>query len=151
MSREQLSCIAGVLAIALFFISCKEQAQETKPLTRADSTSLNPNGDSELAKLMREMASFMENTRERLQKGDSLLPYPEHFIQIHTAQSTPDMVDEQTMRIMGSSYLEGLRMLYKASPDARKENFNVAVNACVACHEYVCPGPLKRIGKLSIP
>lgn len=142
------------LALLTFvlLIACSPSVEEkSKEAQEPAPASLNPNGDSELAKLMREMAKFMETTRPLIVRSDSLLPYPENFVQIHTAKSTPGMVDEQTMRFMGSNYLAAIKEMYDCRVEQRKDHFNIAVKACVVCHESVCPGPLKRIGKMEIP
>lgn len=141
-----------ILASLAFLHSCTlDNRVEDQPAKTDHSVQLNPNGDSELAKLMREMAVFMESTKERLLKNDSLLKFPDTFSQIHTAQRTPGMADENTMRLMGSTYLTSLQELYKAKPGDRKEHYSAAVHACITCHESVCPGPLKRIGTMQIP
>ena len=141
-----------VSCLSIFFFSCSPEQPVKKKFSLTDTiVPINPNGDSELAKLMRDMTDYMVKTKNNIIAGDSLLPYPAEFAQLHTAQATPGMVDEQTMRLMGSTYLAALKDLYAGKPTERKEYYNAAVNACITCHQSVCPGPLKRIGKLAIP
>ena len=139
--------------LMVILTSCSsEQEPVKKKFSLSDTVvPVNPNGDSELAKLMREMADYMVHTKKRIVAGDSLLPYPSQFAQLHTAQSTPGMVDEQTMRLMGSTYLAALKDMYAGKKTEQKDFYNSAVNACLTCHSSVCPGPIKRIGKLAIP
>ncbi len=139
--------------ILVFVIACssRETEENATPAIITTPNSLNPNGDSELAILMRKMADWTEKTALLLASGDSLPAYPADFVQIHTAQRSDSSFDKNTIRLMGSSYLSSLEVLYKASPGNRKEAFNATVNGCLSCHNTMCPGPIKRIGKMLLP
>lgn len=106
---------------------------------------------SPLAALMRDMTAFADSTRQHLLRGEELLPYPERFKQMLTAEPTPGMMDHRTFDPFAFSYLHQLDSLYKVIPAQRQAAFDELVQYCAACHGQVCPGPLVRIKKLRMP
>jgi len=106
---------------------------------------------SPLAQLMRDMTAFADSTKQRLLRGEDLLPYPASFKEMITAESTPGMVDHRTFDPFAFSYLNQLDSLYKVVPAQREQAFDELIQYCTACHGQVCPGPLVRIKKLRMP
>lgn len=106
---------------------------------------------SPLAQLMRDMTAFADSTKQRLLRGEELLPYPADFKTMITAGYTPGMVDHRTFDPFAFSYLNQLDSLYKVVPAHREQAFDELIQYCTACHGQVCPGPLVRIKKLRMP
>lgn len=109
-----------------------------------------PPAASPLALLMREMTTFADSTGKRIAAAEELLPYPEDFKALPTAEPTPDMVDRRTFDPYAQAWLHQLDRLYTAPTADRAEVFNDLVRTCAACHGQMCPGPLVRIKKLTI-
>ena len=126
-------------------------AKEEKKPTSSSIADLEEHKVSPLAQLMRDMTSFADSTKQRLLRGEDLLPYPASFQDMITAESTPGMVDHRTFDPFAFSYLQQLDSLYKVVPAQREQAFDELIQYCTACHGQVCPGPLVRIKKLRMP
>lgn len=130
----------GILA-CIFFTQCNN-ASDKKPL--------NPNGDSELALLMRMMNDSTASIKELVIQGKLPDKFPEAFLKIHTATPTDSTVKTEEFEAFAASYVEGLKQLYQSSPSELETNYNSFVQRCINCHQSVCPGPVKAIKKLKI-
>ncbi len=138
----------AALAAAFFLLYACAGRQHA---TQAQITVAEPLETSELALLMRHMATFSDSTRVRLLQGNGLLPYPEEFNRLKTAEPTPGMVNHATFDPYATAWLHHLDNLYKVPPQERVEVYNTLVQTCAACHGQMCPGPLVKIKKLGIP
>ena len=109
---------------------------------------INPNGDSELALLMRDMADDADRMREQIKKGEK----PEvlkRFETIHSAVATePGKVKNEEFKTFANAYLTSIKSLQKATAEESKLYFNGLVETCMNCHTAFCPGPKMRIKKL---
>lgn len=110
---------------------------------------VNPNGDSELALLMREMATHVDNEKIKLAKGEMPSAYPEAFEKIKTAKPTDSMSKSEHFDNFADQYVSAVKY-YAAATDLEKSKtaFNNMVSTCISCHNVQCPGPLKRIEKM---
>lgn len=114
---------------------------------------LNPNGDSELALLMREMKSSSESLKEKIKqpfqewKGEK---FPEEFLKIHTAQPTDSETKKASFDGFANSYITNLQTLYQSPKEELTKNYNAVITSCANCHSEHCPGPLSAIKKLKI-
>lgn len=146
-----------VLLAVLFLAACTETPAPAEKKDTADSSAscskpkpLNPNGDSELAILMREMAKWTEEAKPFAQKNELPPAFPDHFGKIMTAKSTDSTMDRITFSTYANSWLMAYDHFRHSDESDRKEKFNAIVNACAGCHDQFCPGPLKRIGKMHV-
>lgn len=145
---------ASFLACLSLFLACGEGADENADGGKAPARSiadLPEHKASPLAELMRDMTAFADTTRQRLLRGEDLPPYPVHFKDMLTAESTPGMVDHSTYDPFAIAYLYQLDSLYKVPATQRQQGFDELIQYCAACHGQVCPGPLVRINKLRMP
>ncbi len=131
-----------LIALVVGMLSCMSDApkQAKKPL--------NPNGDSELALLMREMFDNGMEIKKRIAQGEKLtLSFdPNH---IFTAQATePDKAASEAYRNFGESYIAAVEAYKNAEPENVSEAYEIMVNTCMNCHRSLCPGPTVRIAKL---
>lgn len=139
--------LAISMAFVLALVACNPKEKETA--AKENCAPLNPNGDSELAVLMREMTKLCEQNAAALKQGRELIPYDGHFSSITDAERSMN-VDEQFYLGMAKAYLSNLDELYKAAPEKRIELHNNLVKSCQDCHSQTCRGPLKRIDKMLI-
>jgi len=136
-----------LLVLAVILTSCgfektKEQLQDKK---------LNPNGDSELAILMRTMHEHAKQLKEEIMAGRSITRYPAEIKTIDKAEPTPGMIsNKQVFDGFSALYLSKLDSIYLAGVN-QKLQFNRMVKSCVDCHQAYCQGPLPAIQKLYIP
>lgn len=106
---------------------------------------------SEMALLMNEMYIFNEKTKEKIIKNEDLGEIPANFLNIHSA-----ILTDPTDRTVGfdgfsQAFLLNQQAVFSANTIDKKEQFNVMVNSCVACHKTTCIGPIPKIKKLLIP
>lgn len=114
----------------------------------AASKPLNPNGDSELALLMRQMFEDGERVRQQIEKGEAVSIQVD-FEQIMTAKATdPKKMQGPEFPHFAASYVEAMKALRDAPQAEAQERYTAMVATCMNCHEQSCPGPLVRIKKL---
>ncbi len=111
-------------------------------------TPLNPNGDSELAILMREMFDDAMKMKEGIEKGK--LPKSDLDISaIHTADATePEKVQTEQYRVFADSYLAAMESIEESSRESVADPYRGMVESCMNCHKAMCPGPIVKIEKL---
>ena len=136
-----------LLPILLFslFTSCTDQescAADARPKI------YNPNGNSELALLMRDMFDEGMRVREDVATGKRPLPVwdAEAIFTAHATQ--PEKVATPEFKAYAQSFLEAARAMEAASPEAYKQSYQGMVKTCIACHQEVCPGPIVKINKM---
>ena len=109
---------------------------------------INPNGDTELALLMRNMYEDGLKMKGKIKKGEM----PElvlDFERIHTAQATePEKAASVEYKVHGLSYLQAINALKNAHKNDLEKSYTNMVDACMNCHRALCPGPMVRIKKL---
>lgn len=112
------------------------------------STPLNPNGDTELALLMRAMYDEGMELKEELASGKNLDLHLKHAT-ILTAEATePKKAASPEYKSFADYYLLTVQQLKdKKHPDPEKA-YDAMVNACMNCHEAMCPGPIVKIKKM---
>ena len=104
---------------------------------------------SEMATLMEQMYIDNERLKERLEKGDIIGKFPNHFLKIHTAAMTDDKENDAFFKEQAALFINAQKMIYE-DPKNAKTHFNNGVDACLKCHEVKCGGPIPRIKKLYI-
>ena len=112
---------------------------------------LNPNGDSELSLLMRDMVKHLETEKTLITDGKIQGDYPAKFEKINSAvRSSPDMGGEH-FDDFSLMYVSALKAYHQSdSINQRIDNFNNLVSSCIVCHSKECPGPVKTIEKMYI-
>lgn len=97
----------------------------------------NPNGDSELAVLMRTMVEQLKENRLRLKNGESAQKmWPAHHT-MRCAWPTNPKERNQGYDGRAQSYLATVRAFDEAPSQA---SYNAVVNGCIACHQVNCGG-----------
>lgn len=151
---RKLFVLAALFALA---VACSNETAESKSDSASScKKSLNPNGDSELALLMRKLANWNDSTKALFVKDSVLtsaqLTPPSDYNTIFTAKKTDPSIDQELFTSLARHYASQVEQ-FRTSPSDRAtqvKNFNSMVNACVSCHENFCGGPLKRINKMFV-
>ncbi len=127
--------------VILVFVASIGCVNEKKPL--------NPNGDSELAVLMREMYEDGVKMKSRIEKGRTPSISVDHEEILSANPTDIEQVDNPEYRTYAAAYLGIIDALKKAKTSADAENlYDNMVQSCANCHKALCPGPLVRIAKL---
>jgi hypothetical protein len=141
-----------LLFLAFVFSNLIVQNENTLLITQASADStINPNGASELAVLMRKMEKFSLMAREDIKNGKAPGSFPVDFDKIHTAMVTPKMEKSEYYNSFADLYLMSVKNYISSSPQERISTFNNMISACLACHSQHCPGPVPAIKKMYIP
>ncbi|MDI9258128.1 hypothetical protein [Flavobacterium sedimenticola] len=104
---------------------------------------------SEMAALMEQMYVDNQRLKERIQKGDTIGQFPQHFLKIHKAVMTDESDNDAFFKEQAAKFIKAQEMIYK-DPKNAKKHFNNGVDACIQCHQQKCGGPIPRIKKLYI-
>lgn len=138
---------------SLLFIACnnnstEEQCETTKEV---EVSPINPNGDSELALLMRKMYNDADSIKQLItnNEGNITQEYIAELERIHTATPTDAEVKTPEFEAYTKLMIEEANALFSNETN-KAEGFNNLVNRCVDCHQSFCPGPIKKINKLII-
>jgi hypothetical protein len=140
-------------AITFMAVSCDRTKKTTGDPSSAETekkTPLNPNGDSELAVVMRTMMESGKTMKAEIEANKPIAKYPEEIKSITTAKETDGMIDDRNVfNGLANYYLATLDSVYLPAADTKKQ-FNHMVKTCVDCHENYCHGPIPAIKKLYI-
>lgn len=104
---------------------------------------------TEMAMLMEQMYADNQRLKERIQKGDTIGKFPNHFLKIHSAVMTDPKENDAFFKEKANAFINAQELIYKDPKNAQK-HFNDGVDACIQCHEVKCAGPIARIKKLYI-
>ena len=141
--NRRLSLTGVMVLIGILLLSCAEE-KKSKPKI------VNPNGDSELALLMREMFDHSMEIKAQLEEDGKFDPI-QRFDDMKTAEATePEKAASDLYKAMADTYLSSVDLANGAPPSHRKQSFNSMVDNCMSCHEQMCPGPMVKIKKLYI-
>lgn len=150
--KNKFSIIILFVFFSFFLFDCTEK-KEGK-ISFQDTTNcakpLNPNGDSELALLMREMMKSSESLKDAINKGNLPKEFPEAFLKIHSAKPTDSETKKESFNVFADNYIDNLKILYGSNKSNIIQNYNAVVSACISCHTEHCPGPIKAIVKLKM-
>jgi hypothetical protein len=137
--------LALILTVVIILaISCHQKSDESceKPT--------NPNGDSELALLMRDMTAHVEEEKKRMDAGKAPGEMPVGYDKISTAKPTDSKQLTDNFQGFATIYLQSLGNYHNATPENYRTEYNNLIKSCISCHEHECPGPIKRIEKLLV-
>lgn len=111
---------------------------------------INPNGDSQLALIMRDMFDQHMAVKKQLVSEDRSVDDIK-IGDIYTLDATePEKVKSKEYKAYGESYLAILNELNNAPESKVTELHNAAVESCMNCHTALCPGPRVKIKKLFV-
>lgn len=125
-------------------VSCSQKTE-----VEVNKASQYPNEDAALALLMREMFTDMEEMKQTIESGEEIKSYLEKHAELLQAEPTNPRVKTATFELMGSAYLESLKILEESPKALLQDNFKMVIQTCLGCHQQYCPGPIKRINLLN--
>jgi hypothetical protein len=130
-------CISVILVVFIFWMGC-----------RNESKMLNPNGDSELAILMRDMFDEGMLVKQSIIKGEN----PEmqlNYDHIHTATPTEEGKNKSTeYQLFAKAYAASVERFKNSTATDRPAAYQNMIDNCMSCHKSVCQGPMVRIKKM---
>lgn len=136
------------------FVACESEVKQQEVITdssQVEVSETNPNGDSELALLMRKMFEEGEDIKKLItnNEGNITEEYIAELERIHTATPTDADVKTPEFEAYTKLMIDEANLLF-SNDSNRVQGFNNLVNRCINCHQSFCPGPIKRIKKLTI-
>ncbi len=140
-----------LLSAIFFLISCKKESDKESCSSEKNSKDkkFEMYEMSEMATLMEQMYVDNQRLKQRILKGDTIGVFPNHFLQIHKAVMTDKTENDAFFKEQAAQFIRAQELIYE-DPKNAKQHFNEGVNACIACHEVKCSGPIPRIKKLYI-
>ena len=139
--------IFSIFLIVTLFFSClteNDQNNNDGPIRMP----INPNGDSELALLMRDMFDEGMQVREKIKNGE-MPKLALDFEKIHTAQATePEKAASPEYKVHALSYIQAVNAFKNADKNNLESSYTDMVNACMGCHKALCPGPIVKVKKM---
>ena len=130
--------------LAFGFSSCSRNCDQSCQIQKP----LNPNGDSELALLMRAMFDDGMRMKQQIESG-KVPKVVKHFDKMLTAKATqPEKVANPRYKAYADVYLNFMNELEHADKESAVPLYKSMVQSCLNCHSILCPGPKVRIEKL---
>ena len=142
--------------VLLLIFSCNKKEEKQAGELCAPETAASPKGKkfemyelSEMSMLMEQMYVDNERLKERIQKGDTIGKFPNHFLKIHKSAMTDDTENDAFFKEEADKFINAQKLIFE-DPENAKKHFNEGVDACLRCHQVKCGGPVPRIKKLYI-
>lgn len=129
--------------------SCAESEGYESQFKHPDDI-VNPNGDSELALVMRNLHFEADKVRAKLENNEhvDLSKLRGLTVQLTTAVPTDSNVLDSDYYMLSDLLLKELDDIPEGQD--QKVEFNGLVETCVTCHRNTCPGPIDKINKLRV-
>lgn len=137
------------LIFIIFLVSCQNNKVElqVKPVSNEELVFYTP---SEMAKLMDEMYFFNANLKEKIILESDLGAFNNKFEFIHNAKLKETFKRDDLFESLSLALVNNQKAIYTVDKKEVKNQFNLMVNSCIACHKNTCTGPIPRIEKLLI-
>lgn len=138
-----------VVAVSVFLLSCSTE----EPATEKTEV-YNPNGDSELALAMRSIFDQTEEIKASLRDGKLVIPegYIENLRSFHSATPTdPEVKVTEFFGFVKAIEIVAQKLEESEDVEVQRVQYAQLVNTCIQCHQQFCPGPIRRIKKLTLP
>lgn len=140
--------IFGLFGLFVLGVACSEEKTEIPKVDNIIQQPINPNGDSELALLMRAMEEEVKRIKDQVDKGEPITITINHE-EILTAHATePKKAASPEFKAFAAAYLQAIEALKTATPGQSATIYDQMVSSCMSCHQTMCPGPMMRIKKL---
>lgn len=136
-----------LFTILLLFSCAKADKAEKEVIVEPEMQMYEP---SEMAILMRQMYEFNKATKTRILNNDSLLAFPEEFVNIHKAVLTDPKDRDAEFDSLAIAFVNFQKATFSTKSDSTSYYFNQSVNSCIDCHQTRCTGPIPKIKKLLI-
>ncbi len=129
--------IFAFICSSMMILACQSNPPKKAPL--------NPNGDSELALLMRKMFEETKKMMEAKESGEKYIPALDvaEILTAHPTEEGKNMTPEY--QIFARQYMQVMENYQRASLEEINTAYDAVVTNCKSCHQAICPGPLRRI------
>lgn len=135
------SSLLFILLVAMLHFSASS-------CSNTDAKPLNPNGDSELALLMREMHDDGMRTKKQLLEGKTP-SIQVKYEKLTTAKATePEKAASPEYAAYATVYETAVKNFLERRGNDQVESYTRMVDACMQCHQQLCPGPMVKIKKM---
>ena len=136
-----------LIIVLLLSVSCEQSTPEKK-----ESAFQNFYEQSEMAAIMIDMHSFLQEDRMRILESKPLDEVPEYFQDIKTAEMGGNFNHNPFFSGFAEAFLKNMETLHTSEDEDKIAQYNNAVNSCIACHTSgaACTGPIPKINKLLI-
>jgi CRISPR/Cas system CSM-associated protein Csm2 small subunit len=151
--KYKLSLTSFLLICISIFFACTQASKEEKNVAapkKEVKAPLNPNGDSELALLMRGMYEEAERIKKQVKQGEEVTVELDHMKILSAHATEPEKAASAEFKGFAKLYLARLEELKTADGEAKEVVYKSLVESCMSCHQVLCPGPMVRIKKLRI-
>ena len=134
--------IFSFLILTIIVFSCSQ--------TESEKRAINPNGDSELGLLMREMHEEGKKMMAAAKKGEkhTFTHDPEKILSAIATE--PEKANSHEFKVFAQQYVSVMKAYKSASTEEFLQEYKGMVSICQNCHEALCPGPLRAINKLEL-
>lgn len=105
---------------------------------------------SEMAAFMEKMYADHKRMKEEIMAGEKVDSLNFDLALLYHANMTDSSDNDAAYQQMAQAFAKYEELITQDTTQ-QKENFNQAVNLCIACHQQKCTGPIPRIKKLLIP
>lgn len=137
-----------LIGVSVFLSSCSGKEKDTNA-EKYVNTIYNPNGDSELALLMRQMHDDAAKTKESITANTFKKSEKPGFLdELKTATPTNQHVTGPVFNAFADAYIHQMELLFET--DQSSHQFNEVITSCINCHQEYCFGPIEKIKKLRI-
>ena len=139
-----------LLIIMIVGESCSPAITPDSDVNSSTQWAKNPNGDSELALLMREMFDHGMRMKKAIKAGEPI-KVERSFEEILTASATqPEKAASPEFKAFAQSYINIMQRMEEGSDEEATMLYESMVANCMACHTAFCPGPKMRIKHLKL-
>lgn len=146
--KNNIKLLLSFLSVFIIFTSCGEDQKESSAPITVVQQPINPNGDTELALLMRAMFEEAQTIKTQIDQGEPITVTLNHE-DILTAEATePEKAASAAYKAFADTYLQSIKNLQTAAPNEKLGAYENMVVNCMACHTAICPGPMVKIKKL---
>ena len=139
----------SLIFLLIFFAIAIACSKEQKPSgTNAYIQPINPNGDSELAVLMRAMYDDAARVKQQIASGKRITFNVHHEDVLNAHATEPEKAASAEYKAFARLYLESIKQLENASINEVDQLYSTMIQHCMNCHQSLCPGPIVKIKKL---
>lgn len=104
-----------------------------------------------LASLMLRMHDKSAIWKEAILQDTFEVSFPVDYYGIYTVEATDSTIRNEVFLSQADVYLSAVKDLVETSKEKKQvKKFNVTIDACIACHQVFCQGPIDKIKKLYI-
>ncbi len=140
--------------LASLFFACSNPAKsdQEESCSTVKISAINPNGDSELALLMRQLHVTTDSLKQLIvnKEGNISNEFIAELERAHQAIPTDPKVKTPEFTAYNDLIIIQAKAVQAATDENKIKEYNQLINSCINCHLRFCPGPIEKIKKLNI-